>query len=97
MFQDGTKIFVKTDTFELKRTINKNRADLRIVKIFAAQLGQQSKGINSFFHRICSAIQESSPEGIKFGAMRSFEREFQHCQIEYAGGMGWGDKIWPLL
>ena len=68
-----------------------------MVKIFSAQLGQKSKGNDSFFHRICKEIDECSPEGMKLGEFRSFERKNQGCQIEYAGGMGWDEQLWPLM
>ena len=90
------KEFVRIDNFELRKEAQDIGADLRMVKIFSAKLGQISKGIDSFFHRICREVLNSSPAGIKFGEMRIFDRSNQQCQIQYEGGMGWDDKLWPL-
>ena len=87
---------IKLHNFQYKEAVQKSEADLRMVKIFSAKLGQKSKGFDSFLHRICEQIEECCPEGMRFRDMRSYEREAQKCQIMYEGGMGWGEKLWPL-
>ena len=86
--------FVKTKTLEYKRGVQKSGADRRMVRIFSAQLGQTSEGLNSFFQRICQEIEASSPRGMKLVDIMNFETSNQKCQIECVPG--WDDKWWPL-
>jgi len=90
------KMFVKLNTPGLLKQIQGVGADIRIVKIFSAQLGQESAGRNSFLYRICKAIGESFHDGIKFSEMKGFQTEDQKCQIDYAGGENWDQRRWPL-
>ena len=90
------KEFVNTNTFEYKQLVQESGADRRMVKIFSAQLGKVAEGLGSFFQRISRHILDSSPGGLKWGEIRKFETSDQKCQIQYEGGMGWEDKLWPL-
>ena len=65
--------------------------------MYAAKLGQLSKDIDSFFHRICQEIDTSSPSGLKFSQMKNFERKSQNCKIEGDLSEDWGEQWWPLL
>ena len=89
-------MFVKTGTSDLQKKIQEVGADRRTVNIYSSQLGQKSAGLNSFLFRICEAICDFSPQGIKFSDMRGYETKKQKCQIKYEGGLGWGSRLWPL-
>ena len=87
---------IRLDSFDIGQDIQKAGAVGRIAKIFSAQLGQTSGGLNSFFYRICEEILRN-PDGFMLKDMRCFETKFQTCQMSYEGGMGWDERSWPLL
>ena len=97
-FQKGntmSRSFMRTDTYDLQKIIQDLGADRRITRIFSVQLGQNAKGFNSLFYKICEESLNNNV-GVKLGEMKSFETDNQKCQMTYEGGMGWDDKMWPL-
>ena len=81
-------------SYQYNKEVQETGADRRTVKIFSAQLGQKSSGLDSFFHRICQHIENSSPRGVKLLDMLQFERDNQKCQITHSPG--WDNQWWPL-
>eukprot|EP00092_Neocalanus_flemingeri_P075701 GFUD01093827.1.p1 GENE.GFUD01093827.1~~GFUD01093827.1.p1 ORF type:complete len:670 (+),score=186.86 GFUD01093827.1:170-2011(+) len=89
------KEFVKTNSFGCLKGAQESGADRRTIKIFSAQLGVRSEGLNSFFKRVCEQIEESSPDGMRFEDMETYESKDQPCLI-VLGGPGLANKVWPL-